>query len=82
MSKFFEALMKFEHEINQYSEGPAIKEIVIKEESYAKIKWVIQKEIHLNGHLDPSGDAFGFEHLNGGKQYFKCRGIKFVKELK
>ena len=81
MSKFYEALVRFEREINQYAEdGHNIVEVILKESSYNKIRWVIAKELSLNWSMTSDNDAFGFEGLASAKPYFKCRGIKFSRE--
>lgn len=79
MSKFYEALVQFEYEINQYAEGPAIQEITLKHDIFEKVRFVIRKELSYSGHVDASGNAFGFHELGGTKGYFTCRGIKFIK---
>lgn len=81
MSKFFEAMTELEHVINSYAEAPAIKEVILRKESFEKIRFIVRRELELDGHITPHGEAFGFEYLAGNKGYFKCRGIKFIKEM-
>ena len=79
MSKFYEALARFEHEIDSYAEAKCIAEIKINPKLFDKIRWVIRRELEIDGKLNSMGDAFGYEGLSKGSDSFKCRGISFVR---
>lgn len=79
MSKLYQALNAFEDVLNSYCEEKVITSITIKNKSFDQLKWVVRRELEISGSINSSGDAFGFEDISRGADYFKCRGITFIR---